>query len=458
MKLKQNKTQVYLLLIFSLALLIGVGYAALSATLKINGQTTINKASWDVHMENINVTSGSVTATAAPTLDTAKTTVNFSVKLTNPGDFYEFTVKEVNKGTIDAMVSTISKTGLTTTQAKYLDYTVTYGDGVALAEKQLLKSNQSETLKVRISFKTDLTAADLPTEDITLNLNLSLSYQQADDNAVAIVHPVCKRATTLHTEVCNQTNSSIYCSGAGYTIGATVTYGNLGTTGVLTSGDAFDCDVNGDGMYDPITERFYYVSGKDGDNNSDYVTLIYYNNVSNGVPNNTTSYVWISKVDYVAAGGTEANYGTYGNNSKGPLTAIKQLPTTKQWNNVSLSSTKIDITDEKGILKVTDFSYVGYAARLLTVQEVNYACGITAGSLTKGELDSCQYLMENTLYTKYANSSSKYGYWLESPYSSSMNSVWNVSGESYVNKSPVAVSNLYGIRPAIEVLKSKISY
>ena len=273
MKLKQNKTQIYLLLIFAVALLIGVGYAALSATLKINGQTTINKASWDVHMEDINVTSGSVTATTAPTLDTAKTTVNFSVKLTNPGDFYEFTVKEVNKGTIDAMVSTISKTGFTAAQAKYLDYTVTYSDGVALAEKQLLKSNQSETLKVRISFKTDLTAADLPTSDATLNLNFSLAYQQAESSAVAVVHPTCKRAATLHTEVCNQTDSNYFCSGSGYKTGDTITYGNIGTKGVLTSGDAFDCDVNGDGVFDSETERFYYVSGKDADDSSDYATL-----------------------------------------------------------------------------------------------------------------------------------------------------------------------------------------
>ena len=39
-----NRLKFYLLLVFSLALLIGVGYAALSATLNINGQTTINKA------------------------------------------------------------------------------------------------------------------------------------------------------------------------------------------------------------------------------------------------------------------------------------------------------------------------------------------------------------------------------------------------------------------------------
>ena len=433
MKIKKNKTQIYLLLIFAVVLLIGVGYAALSATLKINGQTTINKASWDVHMEDINVTSGSVPATTAPSLDSTNTTVNFSVKLTNPGDFYEFTVKEVNKGTIDAMISTISKIGLTTTQAKYLDYTVTYSDGVALAEKQLLKSNQIETLKVRISFKTDLTAADLPTADSTLNLNFSLAYQQAESSAVAVGHPpICKRATTLHTEVCNQTDS-YYCSGSGYVTGDTVTYGNLGTTGKLTSGDAFDCDVNGDGVYDPTTERFYYVSGKDGNNNSDYATLIYYNNVSNGLPDNTKIYA----------------YNTDSSKYLGPGTAIKQLPTTKQWKNVKLSNTTRNITDEKGTVRVNNFSYSGYAARLLTFSETNNACGKVGR-----ELDGCQYLMENTRYT---NNSLNNGYWLESPYSSTVIGAWSVYTFSR-RLDYITVYSGDGVRPAIEVLKSKVSY
>ena len=454
MKIKKNKTQIYLLLIFAVALLIGVGYAALSATLNINGQTTINKASWDIHMEDINVTSGSVTATTVPTLDASKTTVNFSVKLTNPGDFYEFTVKEVNKGTIDAMISTISKTGLTTTQAKYLDYTVTYDSGLTLAKNQILKSGKSEYLRVKVAFKKDVTASDLPTSDATLNLNFSLAYQQAESSAVAVVHPTCKRATTLHTEVCNQTSSD-GCKAKSET-STTVTYGNLGTKGTLTSGDAFDCDVNGDGVFDPETERFYYVSGKDGNNNSDYVTLIYYNNVSNGASNNTATYAWAAKVDYVAAGGTEANYGTYGNNNKGPLTAIKQLPTTTQWKNIKLSSTSRNITDKKGNIRVSNFSYNGYAARLLTVQEVNYACGITAGSYEFGELDSCQYLMENT---KYANSSLKYSYWLESPDSSIADTAWSVYTNSrYVCNYSVSYADNCGVRPAIEVLKSKVSY
>ena len=411
MKLKQNKTQVYLLLIFSLALLIGVGYAALSATLNINGQTTINKASWDIHMEDINVTSGSVTATTVPTLDTAKTTVNFSVKLTNPGNFYEFTVKEVNKGTIDAMVSTISKTGLTATQAKYLDYIVTYSDGTALAEKQLLKSNQSETLKVRIAFKKDLIASDLPIVDTTLNLNFSISYQQADDSAVAIVHPpICKRATVLHNDGTN-------------------TYGNLGTQGTLTSGDAFDCDVNGDGVYDPNVERFYYVSGKDGDSSSNYATLIYYNNVSGGVPDSD------KRVEHSSGGYI------------GPTIAMLELPTTTQWKNVKLSNTTRNITDENGTVRVNDFSYAGYAARLLTYQEVYSGCYDGSKNLTDNQslLSKCMYLTEN-----------KGSYWLENPTSYLGAYTWAIMVHYVANHGTIGSPD--SVRPAIEVLKSKISY
>jgi len=42
---------------------------------------------------------------------------------------------------------------------------------------------------------------------------------------------------------------------------------------------------------------------------------------------------WITKEDYEVAGGT--NYGEYGNNELGPLTALKQLEDlTKEWTNI----------------------------------------------------------------------------------------------------------------------------
>ena len=266
---------------------------------------------------------------------------------------------------------------------------------------------------------------------------------------------LCKRATTLHTETCSQTDSSNYCSGDGYTASGsmkttTITYGNLGTKGVLTSGDAFDCDVNGDGVYDSATERFYYVSdmtnGVTQDSNT--AVLIYYNNVSDGVASNSTAYKYDS---------------SYKNNN-GPVTAIKQLPTTSQWKNVSLTNTIRAITNESGGNTTsagnlpTTFSYAGYAARLLTYQEVYNGCydGTTSITSTKGLSSKCQYLMENT---KYSSSSLKtYGVWLESPGASYSHPAWGV----FANYRYVILNNVNydfgGVRPAIEVLKSNISY
>ena len=261
---------------------------------------------------------------------------------------------------------------------------------------------------------------------------------------------VCKRATTLHTEKCTQTDSSHYCRGDGYALNDTITYGNLGTTGTLTTGDAFDCDVNGDGVYDSATERFYYVSdmtnGVTQDSNT--AVLIYYNNVSGGLPSNSTSYAY------------DVNGNAYTN---GPITAKGQLPTTSQWKNVSLINVTRNITrnitDEKNTVRKSAFSYEGYAARLLTVQEVSTGCGFTLGSsVAAGELSSkCKYLMENTKYS--SSSLKKIGVWLESPDASYSDNAWLVSAfDRIVFSDLVDNAYEYGVRPAIEVLKSNISY
>ena len=269
-----------------------------------------------------------------------------------------------------------------------------------------------------------------------------------DDNNNKII---CKRATTLHTEECTQTDATYYCSGAGYTTSgskgtSTITYGNLGTTGTLSSGDAFDCDVNGDGTYDSNTERFYYVT----DMNDTIAVLIYYNNVSAGSPSNNTTYA----------------YDSSGENFHGPRTAIAQLPTTSEWKNVSLSSNVRSIVTENGT-KTTkggplpdSFSYAGKAARLLTIQEVRKATGISNIPTFKvGELDNFTYLLENTNFTS-NNSNVTLAWWLENPRSGDSDHAWYVYGSrrnvSYDN--PVSSAGGCGVRPAIEVLKSNIEY
>ena len=268
--------------------------------------------------------------------------------------------------------------------------------------------------------------------------------------------PICKRATVLHTEECTQTDSKYYCSGAGYTASgskgtSTITYGNLGTSGTLSSGDAFDCDVNGDGIYNPGTERFYYVSDYYNTNTKlfedDTAVLIYYNNVIAGSPSNSVTYA----------------YDSSGENFHGPRTAIAQLPTTKQWGNVSLKNTSRAILNENGGNTTSggtlpsDFNYLGYAARLLTIQEIRQATGKNnIPTWNVGELDNSNYLNENTNFFSSANKI--WAWWLENPRYST-NDAWNVNS-SYrrVPGDPVSYDSGNGVRPAIEVSKTNIAY
>ena len=93
----------YLLLMMGFLIFgMGIGYAAISQTLEIDGTTDIDSSSWDVHFANVLVSDGSVAADT-PTI-TDSTSVSFSVNLDNPGDFYEFKIDVKNDGTMNSKI------------------------------------------------------------------------------------------------------------------------------------------------------------------------------------------------------------------------------------------------------------------------------------------------------------------------------------------------------------------
>ena len=192
---KTKRRTKYLLLL--LILFISVGYAILQSNLSIIGTTAIQDSKWDIHWNNVVITEGSVSTSNADkaTIDNTKTTVNYNIVLDKPGDFYEFTVDAVNEGTIDGMIDVISSklnnVEITTLPA-YLNYSITYSDGVPLQTNQELKANSSETYKVRIEYKRDIEANQLPETTQTLNLSFSVTYKQANDDAQEVEHAITK--------------------------------------------------------------------------------------------------------------------------------------------------------------------------------------------------------------------------------------------------------------------------
>ena len=268
---------------------------------------------------------------------------------------------------------------------------------------------------------------------------------------------VCKKATTLHTETCSRTSSG--CIAKGYTNGATITYGHTDssklTNGQLTNGQsggyALDCDVSGNGDY----ERFYYVSdlytgtvnGTD-QFDSDYAVLIYHKNIGT------------SGAAYYYENSAYENW-------HGPVTLLPSLPTRSTWTNekIGLKSTSRTIVNEQGAATTNTgsktienpFVYTDRVGRLLTVQEINKSCNITVGSYTTGELDSCEYLMEDTYYSKTSGWSGGTGYyWLETPHASTSFRAWIVDG-NFRFVSYNRVGSTLGVRPVVEILKSSIS-
>ena len=162
-----------------------IAYAALNAVLTISGSAQVTSADWDIHLANPKVTNGSAT-TDVPSITSGKT-LSFSTTLNMPGDFYEFTVDVVNGGSIDAMIDKVTKTPeLTAEQAKYLNYEVSYANGESISSKQTIASGVTMPIKVRVEYRKDLVASDLPTGTVQLTLGLVLDYVQSDGTGTTV--------------------------------------------------------------------------------------------------------------------------------------------------------------------------------------------------------------------------------------------------------------------------------
>ena len=68
----------------------------------------------------------------------------------------------------------------------YLEYEFLYSNGINIEQNQLLAANTSRTIKVKLKFKDNLDESQLPTTDKTIVIRQSITYIQADENAVRV--------------------------------------------------------------------------------------------------------------------------------------------------------------------------------------------------------------------------------------------------------------------------------
>ena len=117
----------------------------------------------------------------------------------------------MNNGTIDAMIDSVTKTPeLTDTEKKYLNYIVEYQNGESITTKQLVSKGSFVRLRVKVEFRKDITASDLPSQAETLNLSFKVNYVQSDDsnenitidNNGKLIKIVSGNGTQVGDEVC----------------------------------------------------------------------------------------------------------------------------------------------------------------------------------------------------------------------------------------------------------------
>ena len=257
---------------------------------------------------------------------------------------------------------------------------------------------------------------------------------------------VCKKATTLHTKSC-AANSGGCIDTVGS--GNTITYGTI-PEGSLKAGDAYDCDVNNDGVYDAETERFYYLTTEDNK-----ASFIYYNNIMDKDTSKQIATPYASQQALNNAGfECDSNYGC---NHYGPVEAYLYLPTTTEWSNSKIIAPGTRqlrneygdplTKDGKNEVNLNTFTYQDRAARFITHQEMEAVCG--KKTYDNGYLDSCSYLMENTFYDDYNNLGY---YWFETPAQYSNHMVYSIYAYSRVSISREPhTKQIIGVRPVITV-------
>ena len=256
-------------------------------------------------------------------------------------------------------------------------------------------------------------------------------------------NPICYRAKVLHHEDCERIDSR-GCVADGLTgNNRTTVYGTIVDHNGYIPGDAFDCDVNGNGQIDldqngDSLERFYYLRNVD----DDHAALIYYINVVNGENNQ----------------GVAIPYDASNRNYVEPTALLSNLPT--NWTTVELTNATEQIVNEQGIAMsksqaLPTFNYSAYTSRMPVVEDIKAACGLTnVPTQTPVTIPvefntGCGFLFENTTYM---NPTVKSGYWLMTPTSSNNSSVFRLTGETHqLGNTQASNSTGAGIRPVIEV-------
>lgn len=183
------------LAIVAIVSVVGVGVAAFTTNLTINGVAKVNASSWKIKFTNLSSANlvGTAEETKTPTISNEDTHIgDYNVNFTTPGDSVTYTFDVVNEGTFNSKISSIvlgtpTCTGTgdnATTDAanvcKNLAYSLTYTDsGTPVSKDDTLLAGTTKHLTLKLTYNPDTTVAELPTNDVSVSgLATTIIYSQ----------------------------------------------------------------------------------------------------------------------------------------------------------------------------------------------------------------------------------------------------------------------------------------
>ena len=196
--------------------------------------------------------------------------------------------------------------------------------------------------------------------------------------------------------------------------------------------------------------RWYTFGDKTGKTT---VKMILDHNTSNGTP-------WISKEDYIKAGGTEEEYNQkdlnnniIGNNSKGPITVTNKLKDdTKNWKQ-EISPRLITANEVAAITGTTWFnSKTSTEGYWFKGNGQNISAGAGAYAWLYSYLNTCEEWGCNK-----QDQSASYGYSTSDKHTSMIGRAWDVFRLGNLSYDRVSVTNNFAVRPVITLSKSKLA-
>ena len=222
---KERRTKALVIVVLLIVVAgLTVAFAALSATLNINGTAYLDAAKWGIRFENLSsptkIGSATTTGTAKKEESKAAEITGINVSLSTPGDKVTYTVDLVNKGTINAKIDKIEKTVLTSEQQGYLTFKVTDKDGREVSEGDILSAGETRSLTITIEFIKDLTKEDLPTSTSTISLSYKLNFVQTDEKVTSAGQGGNEKTYSVGDEFCLETECFYVIKDNGTTVDA----------------------------------------------------------------------------------------------------------------------------------------------------------------------------------------------------------------------------------------------